>query len=94
MAAKAVEKTAADELRNQMSKVGEDISELGSTAREAAQEKIAHVRGTMADYYKQGKTKAQELEHTVEDQIRAHPIQAVLVAAGVGLVIGLLFRRR
>lgn len=94
MAAKAVERTAADELRNQMTKVGEDISELGSAAKEAAQEKVDHVRSAMTDYYKQGKAKAQELEHSLEDKIRTHPIQAVLVAAGVGLVIGLLLRRR
>jgi ElaB/YqjD/DUF883 family membrane-anchored ribosome-binding protein len=30
---------------------------------------------------------------SVEEQIREHPLDAVLIAAGVGFVIGLLLRR-
>jgi ElaB/YqjD/DUF883 family membrane-anchored ribosome-binding protein len=33
------------------------------------------------------------LPQTLEDQIRARPLEALLIAGGVGLLLGLLWRR-
>jgi ElaB/YqjD/DUF883 family membrane-anchored ribosome-binding protein len=45
------------------------------------------------EYYDLSKAKAQEWETDVEQYIREKPIQSVLIAAGVGAVLGLLLRR-
>ena len=46
------------------------------------------------EYYQQGREKVQVLEQTLEAQIRAKPIQSLLIAGGIGLLLGLLWNRR
>ena len=43
---------------------------------------------------KKGRDKAVQIEHGVEDYVRAQPVKSLLIAAGVGLVLGILWRRR
>ena len=72
-----------DELREKTAQVKRDLQELGSTAKVVAKEKWEDLRSGAAD-----------LEKGLEERIRAHPIQSVLIAAGAGLVVGMLIRRR
>ena len=44
--------------------------------------------------YDQGLRKAQDVEKAVETYIRDKPVQSLLIAAGVGLVLGALWGRR
>jgi len=74
---------AVEELREKAAQVKRDLRELSSVAKEAAQEKWVDL-----------KDGAVELEGRVENRIREHPVQSVLIAAGVGLLIGLLVSRR
>jgi ElaB/YqjD/DUF883 family membrane-anchored ribosome-binding protein len=43
--------------------------------------------------YEQGRESLQDLNRTIEAQIRERPIQALLVAGGIGVLLGLLWRR-
>jgi len=53
----------------------------------------AQVKETMAEYYEQGRESLEDLNQTLEAQIRERPLQALLVAGGIGLLLGLLWRR-
>ncbi len=75
-------------------KIGEDLRELGGQVREAAKEKYERLSGQAQAYYEQGRETAQEWEKTVEDFVHEKPVQAVLIAAGVGVLVGLLLGRR
>jgi ElaB/YqjD/DUF883 family membrane-anchored ribosome-binding protein len=44
--------------------------------------------------YADGHRKAQEMEKAVETYIRDKPFQSLLMAAGAGIVLGLLWGRR
>ena len=48
---------------------------------------------TMIEYYEQGRESLQDLNQTLEAQIRERPLQTLLVAGGIGLLLGLLWRR-
>ena len=74
---------SVNELRDKTAQVKRDLQELGSTAKIVAQEKWEEIRHG-----------AVEIEKGVEEGIRQHPIRSVAIAAGVGLVVGLLLRRR
>jgi len=39
------------------------------------------------------RTAMNQLEETLEDSIRRKPLQAVLIAAGAGMLLGLLWRK-
>jgi ElaB/YqjD/DUF883 family membrane-anchored ribosome-binding protein len=75
-------------------------SETGRQVRDTAQEVSAQVNDTARQvsetasaYYAQGREKIGEVEHYLEDNIRTKPLQSVLLAAGVGLLLGLLWKR-
>ena len=71
-------------------KVKEKAGQVSSTARESY--------GVAAERAKQGYDKARkDLDHLTQDvneYVRDNPGKAVLIAAGVGFLIGLIFRGR
>lgn len=48
----------------------------------------------ISKYYKAGVKTAKGLEETVETEIRKNPVRSLLIAAGVGLLLGAVWRRR
>jgi ElaB/YqjD/DUF883 family membrane-anchored ribosome-binding protein len=87
-------KSAADELKETVSEIGQNVREIGSEIGDLAREKFTDVRDQAAGYYKKGRKKASEWEEGVEDYIKEQPIKALLIAGGIGLLVGLFWRRR
>ena len=85
--------SATDQLKDSAQNVTENIRSIGSQARDAANEKIGELRQQANDYYEQGRDQAQEWERTLEQYVQEKPIQSLLIAAGAGLVLGLLWKR-
>jgi ElaB/YqjD/DUF883 family membrane-anchored ribosome-binding protein len=81
-------------MSEQAQQVGENLRNLGGQVRDAAREKYQQLSEQAQDYYQQGRQKAQEWEEGLESYIQEKPLQAVLIAAGVGVLIGLLWKRR
>ena len=73
--------------------VGQGIRDMGSQVRDMASEKYNTLREQAANYYEQGRERAQEWEQSFESYVKEKPIQAVLIAAGVGVLLGLLWKR-
>ena len=86
--------SATDQLRAHGETVREDLGQLGRLARSAAREKLGEARGAAADYYDQGRKKASEFESQVVDYVRTKPLKSVIIAAGVGALLGILMSRR
>jgi ElaB/YqjD/DUF883 family membrane-anchored ribosome-binding protein len=59
-----------------------------------SQEKFACLNDAASDYIDQGRKKVTELGETIGSQIKEYPLSALLVAAGVGLLIGIVAMRR
>lgn len=76
----------ASQTREQVSKHAQEMSsqakELGDVAMDVASE-----------YYEQGREMWREWEATLETQLREKPVQSLLMAGGIGLLLGLLWRR-
>jgi ElaB/YqjD/DUF883 family membrane-anchored ribosome-binding protein len=73
-------------------------AEAGAQVRERAQEASAQVRDkaqamvqqgaeTASDSYQQGRQQAEDVQHTLEDSIRAKPLQSILMSAGLGMLL-------
>ena len=56
-------------------------------------ETARHVGETASQYYEQGRQHLEGLEQSLEENIRAKPLQSVLLATGIGLLLGLLWRK-
>jgi len=66
--------------------VKETAQDMGAQAKEAMQ-----AAGTQA--YEQGRESLQSLNRSIEGQIRQRPLQALLVAGGIGVLLGFLWQR-
>jgi ElaB/YqjD/DUF883 family membrane-anchored ribosome-binding protein len=93
-----------DQLRDKASEVGQNIRDIGGQVRDIANDKYGQVRdaanekyGQIKDqavgYYNQGRESAQQWEQSIEDYVQEKPLQAIAMAAGVGLLLGLLWKR-
>jgi ElaB/YqjD/DUF883 family membrane-anchored ribosome-binding protein len=69
-------------MRDKTQELGDQAKELGMQAQQAA-----------VEYYQQGREGLSDLQRTVEAQIHEKPVQSLLIAGGIGLLLGLLWRR-
>ena len=75
--------------------VRDDLGQLGRLAKQAPPRKrLDEARGVATDYYDHGRKKAGELETQVVDYVRTKPLKSILIAAGVGALLGILISRR
>ncbi len=85
-------------LRSEITRLSENIASVGQAKIEdykAAVESLAqNAVASSLDAFKVARDQATNMEHQFEDQIRANPLRAILVAAGVGLLVGFLARRK
>ena len=68
-------------------------AETGKEMRDQAQELMAQGQEVAAEYYEEGRNQVLAWQQQLENQVREKPLQSLLMAAGVGLLVGLLRRR-
>ena len=79
--------------RAEAAKVGESFEDIGRHARDYAEQKIETLRDTATGYLQQGRDTAKQLEQRVENRIVEKPLQSLLLAAVIGFILGLFYRR-
>lgn len=87
---KAVVSDAEELLRLTASQAGEKVGEL----RVRMQENLVSARHKLADAEAALKEKSREVARATDDYVHEHPWRSISVAAGVGLLVGLLIGRR
>jgi ElaB/YqjD/DUF883 family membrane-anchored ribosome-binding protein len=77
--------------------VKETAQDMGTYVRETVQDMGTQAKETMqaagTQVYEQGRESLQGLNRTLEGQIRQRPLQALLVAGGIGVLLGFLWQR-
>ena len=86
--------TTSDRLGNQAMEVKQDLLDMGQTVRDAAQEKLGQVGEKASEYYEQGRDSIHGVASACEQFVRQRPLRAVLIAVGVGWLLGFLWQRR
>jgi ElaB/YqjD/DUF883 family membrane-anchored ribosome-binding protein len=84
----AANERASDRLGQQARDMGANIKDMGNSAKDAAREQIDRVRDTATEYYEQGRERFMEAEDSLEEYIREQPIKSVLIAVGIGFLVG------
>jgi ElaB/YqjD/DUF883 family membrane-anchored ribosome-binding protein len=69
------------------------VQEAGQEIAHQAQRLSAQGQALASDYYQQGRKQALVWQEQLEQQIREKPIQSLLVAGGIGVLLGILLRR-
>jgi ElaB/YqjD/DUF883 family membrane-anchored ribosome-binding protein len=86
--------TTSHQLGKQAKEVIEDVQEMGGTVRDAAREKLAQAGEKAGDYCKQAQDKVQGVACACEQYVREKPLTSVLIAAGIGWLLGRFWKRR
>ncbi|MGB7157417.1 MAG: hypothetical protein WBD40_05090 [Tepidisphaeraceae bacterium] len=81
------------QMRETAAQVQENLRNLGGQVRDAASEKYSKLREQAGEYYEHGRQRATEMEHSLEQYVQEKPIQSILIAAGVGVLLGVLWKR-
>jgi ElaB/YqjD/DUF883 family membrane-anchored ribosome-binding protein len=85
--------------------VADDLREVGAAAKRTAVDGAEAVRDTAQEVYEKGRAKAnevldegraraREMGHGVQLMVQEQPVKSLLVAAGVGFLLGALWMRR
>ncbi len=82
------------ELKDAAGQVSQNVRDLGNQVRDAATQKYTDLRDQATEYYNDGRERATEWEEGVEQYIKDQPLKAVLMAAGVGVILGMIWKRR
>jgi ElaB/YqjD/DUF883 family membrane-anchored ribosome-binding protein len=89
-----VARAAGEAAREQMQNLKAAASQYVEQGRERATDYVEHGRELASHYLEEGRQRAIGLERSLEQQIREQPLRAMLTAAGIGFVLGILFSRR
>jgi len=81
------------QLKDDAARVASRAAEVGRAGVEAAREKIQEGREAMYDAADRVKVRGQDTLSQVQTSIEQNPLQAVAIAAGVGVLLGLWLRR-
>jgi ElaB/YqjD/DUF883 family membrane-anchored ribosome-binding protein len=81
-------------LSEQSARVVDEAQELGRVALAGAGEAAAQLRSSGRDALETGREKAVAAKGRLEELIAEHPLKSVLIAVGVGAVLGALLDRR
>ncbi|MEN6494281.1 MAG: hypothetical protein ABFD16_08315 [Thermoguttaceae bacterium] len=86
--------TTSDRLGKHAKEATEDLQQMGATVRNAAQEKLGQVSEKASEYCEQGRDQVHGVACACEQFLRQRPLRSVLMAAGVGWLLGRFWKRR
>lgn len=87
------EEATIDDLKAQIEKLQKDMSELVSVIGGVGKGAAAKGQERVREKMREAGAAAGELEESAISYVREKPMQSLLFAAGIGLVVGLLSRR-
>jgi ElaB/YqjD/DUF883 family membrane-anchored ribosome-binding protein len=88
--ARRVRETATEEANS----VLDSARAAGDHFTEAVRSGVTHLRDTASDYIDHGRDKARDIEQMAEQRISDRPFGSVLMALGLGFLIGFFCTRR
>jgi ElaB/YqjD/DUF883 family membrane-anchored ribosome-binding protein len=81
-------------LRETAAEVKENLRDIGTQVRDQATQQYEQMRDQANQYYEEGRRRAMEMEQTLEQYVQEKPIQSLLIAAGIGMLLGMIWKRR
>ena len=85
-----------DQYRSESSQSGTagSVQAAAESAAGVVKEKAHRLKEAASEKLEQGWEQVKSWEQSLEGQIERHPMRSVLIAAGIGLAVGLLCRGR
>ena len=74
--------------------IGGNLKDIGRIVKDAVAEKFAEFGNGVVGYGREGKDQVLRLRDGAATYVEGRPLKAVLVASGIGLLLGMLLRRK
>ena len=87
-------RAARDTVADRASAITKDFHEVGDAAKRIATDSVEALRETANQYLDQGRSRARELGDSVQTRVQEKPVKSLLIAAGLGFLLGALWIRR
>ena len=81
-------------LRQQAGRVRTEVQALGTVARTSARDAVGRLKERGSEVLGEGRERLQRAEDGFEQYVAENPFRSVLIAAGVGALLGFALRRR
>ena len=94
MAAHNGTKASQGAMSEHASKLTDDVRKAGSAVRQMATDRAEQVRDTANDYLEQGQERMREASEGLQERVRNEPTKSLLIAAGIGFLLGIVWVRR
>jgi ElaB/YqjD/DUF883 family membrane-anchored ribosome-binding protein len=85
---------AQDAAKEKVADLQNTVAEQAADLRDRAARKAEDLRTRAGEACDEGRQQVQRLETTLEQRIREKPLQSVAIAAGAGILLGILWIRR
>ena len=85
--------TTSDRLEKQTMKVKKDLQQLGAAAKDVAEDQLEQIGDIASEYYDQQRDKIHGVACACEQYVRERPLRSVLMAAGIGWLLGRVWKR-
>lgn len=84
---------AKEKIRDKLAEGRDTLADVGHMAKEAVQDTYHTLKDRASIKYEEGREKVAEYRDQLAETVRGAPMKSVLIAAGVGLALGFLWRR-
>lgn len=74
--------------------VANDFHGIGDAAKQMASHSVAAVRDTALNYLDEGGSLVRRFGDNIQSRVTRQPVKSLLVAAGVGFLLGAIWTRR
>ena len=79
---------------DQTAKIGKDVQEIRVATQQLAADSVDAVRQTASELIDEGRSRALGAVENAQSKVKEKPVKSVLIAAAVGFLFGVLWRRR
>jgi ElaB/YqjD/DUF883 family membrane-anchored ribosome-binding protein len=86
--------TTRKRLADRTTQLGKDVQEMRSAGKQLAADSVDVVRQTANELMEDGRSKAREVVASAQSKVQEKPVKSVLVAAAIGFLLGVFWRRR
>lgn len=84
----------SERLADRAATIANDVHEVGDAAKRVASDSVDAIRNTAHQYLAEGRARARDLGGSVQERVQQKPVKSLLVAAGIGFLLGAIWIRR
>jgi ElaB/YqjD/DUF883 family membrane-anchored ribosome-binding protein len=86
--------TKREAISSRASAIARDFQDVSTATKRMASDSVDALRKTANDFLAEGRTKARKVGEGVQAKVQEQPVKSMLIAAGVGFLVGMFLARR